>query len=171
MDKEKQIEEMATIMCGNDCEECARESAEFYRQTIEDARNNSCLLKNCAKELYNKGYRKINDNEIVISKEMLEKVIKCLEEYYKTQQNFPKQVNAMVEMYNKCYEKASKETAREIFTKAKNICKELESKFSHLCKSKKECLMETCRYEGVLAFKRKLYELAEKFGVDLGEEQ
>ena len=60
MNKEKQIEEMATIMCGNDCEECARESAEFYKQTIEEARNNICLIKNCAKDLYNAGYRKIN---------------------------------------------------------------------------------------------------------------
>ena len=42
-DKEEQIREMAKIMCGNDCEECAKESAEFYKQTLEEARNNKCL--------------------------------------------------------------------------------------------------------------------------------
>lgn len=66
--KEKQIEEMAKVMCGNDCEECAKESAEFYQQTLEEARNNKCLLKNCAKTLYNAGYRKLPEDSVVLSK-------------------------------------------------------------------------------------------------------
>jgi len=73
-DKEKQIEEIAKIMCGNDCEECAKESANFYGQTLEEARNNKCLLKNCAKTLYNAGYRKIEDYEVVISKDEYERL-------------------------------------------------------------------------------------------------
>jgi hypothetical protein len=86
--REKQIEEMAEIMCGNDCEECARESAEFYNQTIEEARNNHCLLKNCAKTLYNAGYRKIpkdarvfiptEEQYIMLSREEYERITKGL---------------------------------------------------------------------------------------------
>ena len=66
MNEEQQIEEMAKIMCGNDCEECAKESAEFYNQTLEEARNNKCLLKNCAKTLYEQGYRKLPDGATVL---------------------------------------------------------------------------------------------------------
>ena len=66
-------------------------------------------------------------------------------------------------------EKTKIDTAREILQKMKEKCKELEYKFSHICKSKKECLMETCRYEGVLAVKRELYELAKKYGVEVEE--
>ena len=40
-DKEKQVQEMMKVMCDYDCEECARESAEFYNQTIEESRNTS----------------------------------------------------------------------------------------------------------------------------------
>lgn len=64
-------------------------------------------------------------------------------------------------------EEQLKETAREILQDLKAKCKELENKFSHLCKSKKECLMETFRYEGVLAVKRELYELAKEVGIEL----
>ena len=59
------------------------------------------------------------------------------------------------------------ETAREILVKLKEKCKEFENKYSHLCKSKKEALMETCRYEGVLAVKRELNELAKQYGVEI----
>lgn len=34
--KEKQIEEMAKIMCGEDCEECAKESAIYQNISIEE---------------------------------------------------------------------------------------------------------------------------------------
>ena len=72
LQKASAIEEMAKIMCGNDCEECAKESAEFYKQTIEEARNNKCLLKNCAKTLYEQGYRKLPEDSVVLSKEEYE---------------------------------------------------------------------------------------------------
>lgn len=62
---------------------------------------------------------------------------------------------------------ARKQAVKEVLEKTKEKCKELEDKFSHLCKSKKECLMETCRYEGVLAVKRELNEIAKEFGVEL----
>ena len=69
--------------------------------------------------------------------------------------------DAVEQAYKNGYEDGKKEMAREILIESKRICKELENKFSHLCKSKKECLMETCRYEGVLAVKKELYKLAE----------
>ena len=64
--KDKIIREMAQIICDNDCEECAKESADFYGQTIEEAKNNHCLLKNCAKKLINAGYRKLDDHAIMV---------------------------------------------------------------------------------------------------------
>lgn len=70
--KANAIEEMAKIMCGNDCEECAKESANFYGQTVEEARNNKCLLKNCAKTLYNAGYRKIDKDSVLIPEKITE---------------------------------------------------------------------------------------------------
>ena len=77
-------------------------------------------------------------------------------------------------VYNKksieeVYKEVRKETAKELLQNMKEKCKELEDKFSHICKSKKECLMETCRYEGVLAVKRELYELAKEYGVGVEE--
>ena len=69
--------------------------------------------------------------------------------------------------YKYAEEQAVKDTAKEILQEGISKCKELENKYSHLCKSKKECLMETCRYEGVLAVKRELYELAKQKGVEV----
>ena len=99
-DKEKQIEEMAKIMCGNDCEECAKESAEFYKQTLEEARNNKCLLKNCAKTLYEQGYRKLPEDSVVLSRE----------EYIDLSRNYVGEQVAQ----------ARKETAEKIYTKIKD---------------------------------------------------
>ena len=83
--------------------------------------------------------------------------------------------NECTDMFKEAYiaqlkeenKQAVKDTAKEILQKGIAKCKELENKYSHLCKSKKECLMETCRYEGVLAVKRELYELAKEKGVEV----
>ena len=112
----------------------------------------------CSEALYNANYRKIGEDEIVIKKSEYEKL-----------------TNDYLIMVNKGYylglaegaNEAEKKTAREILQEMKAKCKELENKYSHLCKSKKECLMETCRYEGVLAVKRELYDLAKKNGIEL----
>ena len=74
-------------------------------------------------------------------------------------------VENLCNRFEKGYEKGSKETAKEFFEAVQSKCKELENKYSHLCKSKKEAMQETCRYEGVLAVKRELYEIAKQYGV------
>lgn len=80
-----------------------------------------------------------------------------------------RQASHSIEEVNYKTEEAKKETVREILKLTKEKCKELEDKYSHYCKSKKECLEETCRYEGVLAVKRELYELAKQYGVEVDE--
>ena len=64
---------------------------------------------------------------------------------------------------------AMQETAKECFSQFKSICKQLEQEFSHFCKSAKEAREETFRYQGVLAVKRRLIELAKQFGVEVEE--
>lgn len=104
LQKARSIEEMAKIMCGNDCEECAKESAEFYKQTLEEARNNKCLLKNCAKTLYNAGYRKLPEDSVVLSRE----------EYIDLSRNYVGEQVAQ----------ARKETAEKILQPLYDACKE-----------------------------------------------
>lgn len=65
MDKEKQIEEMAKAFC-----EVAH--YDFCKNTACYA----CPVKLFTIKVYDKGYRKINDNEIVISKEEKQKLLK-----------------------------------------------------------------------------------------------
>lgn len=65
MDKEQQIEEMARVILeascyGNECEACS------IIKTVEEQR---CCV--CVKALYNAGYRKIDDNCAVITKDDL----------------------------------------------------------------------------------------------------
>lgn len=72
----------------------------------------------------------------------------------------------LIQEKHKWTEQAGKEMAKEFFEAVQSKCKELENKYSHLCKSKKEAMQETCRYEGVLAVKRELYEIAKQFGVE-----
>lgn len=142
MNKQEQIEEMAVIGCvrnpqAHTAEECSK----------CDFKQGMCNAYRHAEALYNAGYRKIPENAVVLTKE----------EYIDLSRNY---VTEQIE-------KTRKETAKEILQKMKEKCKELENKFSHICKSQKECLMETCRYEGVLAVKREVYELAKEYGVEV----
>ena len=109
-----------------------------------------------AKYFYNAEYRKIPKDTVVLTKEECEHKVILDEDHFERALNYER-------------ENVRKETAKEILQKIKEKCKELEDKFSHICKSKKECLMETCRYEGVLAVKRELYELAKEYGVEVEE--
>lgn len=69
MTEKEMIEEMAKIMCGNDCEECAKETAEWRGCSLAKAKAEECLIKKEAKLLYEKGYRKIPEGLVVLSKE------------------------------------------------------------------------------------------------------
>ena len=115
-DKEKQIEEMARVLCRNQCTSCT---------------GATCLaLLNC-KALYEHGYRKINENEIVISKEEKQKLLKEMYEQGKFdaiadlekeekvvigKEEYEKLCHLAYFGYDDAYEKGCKETAEKIYT-------------------------------------------------------
>lgn len=108
MNDREEIEQMAKIMCGHDCEECAKESAEFHKQTLEEARNNKCLLKNCARTLYHAGCRIILEDCIVLTKEQIEHPTddKVIEFFAKHNEKVRKQTVEMfiTEVYKELYQ-------------------------------------------------------------------
>lgn len=140
MTEQEQIEKMAN------CNPCYERYGEC---PIKDRTN--CTPWTRAVNQYEQGYRKIPKDALVL---LIGKDNQPLDE--KT-----------IEYFVNHNQEIRKETAKEILQNMKEKCKELEDKFSHICKSKKECLMETCRYEGVLAVKRELYELAKEYGVEV----
>lgn len=71
LDKDKQIEEMAKIMCGFDDEEC--------EHCITCSYHNGCACEEDAKNLYNAGYRKASD----VAREIFEEIGKILYKYDK----------------------------------------------------------------------------------------
>lgn len=143
MTKQEEINKMATTMCGfyNNGKCALRKDA-----PCDNVNSQDCYYKQEAEMLYDAGYRKgeTYNYTATINHSYLYRINQL--EY------------RLIEV--------RRETAKEILQKMKEKCKELENKFSHLCKSKKECLMETCRYEGVLAVKRELYELAKECGIE-----
>ncbi|MBR2070419.1 MAG: hypothetical protein IJ981_03230 [Clostridia bacterium] len=108
--KEKQIEEMAKIMCGNDCEECAKETSFLRGISLEKAKAEKCLLKNCAKTLYEQGYRKIPDGAVVLTKEEYKQI------YNDERASYYRAENLFIEndLLNRKLVQARKETAREV---------------------------------------------------------
>ena len=108
--------------------------------------------------LYNAGYCKIDEGSVVLTEEQFN-------EFRQTIITQSQEYTKLCDEINDKIIKARKQAVKEVLEKTKEKCKELEDKFSHLCKSKKECLMETCRYEGVLAVKRELNEIAKEMGV------
>lgn len=117
--------------------------------------------KDIAEQLDFLDYRKIPKGSVVLTEER-HTALKLIENYHIKSCGKNSVVLTTEEL-----EEIRKQAVKEVLEKTKEKCKELEDKFSHLCKSKKECLMETCRYEGVLAVKRELNEIAKEFGVEL----
>ena len=117
MDKEKQIEEIAKVLneccnrydeqgrhLGNKCSNC-----EYWCDT-----NHICCSYNIkeAETLYEQGYRKINENEVVISKEELERLKQEQTKSYTAIIN-SSFLDRIEQLENRLI-KARKETAREI---------------------------------------------------------
>lgn len=73
-DKDIQIEQMAKIMCGHDCEECAKETADWRGVSLEEAKAVQCLTKKGAELLYNAGCRIIPEGSVVLLREEYEKL-------------------------------------------------------------------------------------------------
>ena len=159
---DKQIEEMAKDLanCIDYDEWSAREYGEYHID-----------FDFTANRLYEQGYCKIDEGSVVITKAEYNWLVSSdKEEIVKENEELGNQCLEWMELYHKQVTKtyqARTQAVKEVLEKTKEKCKELEDKFSHLCKSKKECLMETCRYEGVLAVKRELNEIAKEFGVEL----
>ena len=123
MDKEKQIEEMARIFG----------SCKIFPNCITCDRHcgiRGCYNRDRAKVLYEHGYRKINENEVVISKEEKQKLLKemyeqgkfdalaDLEKDYKVVISKEQMQKIAGDYAKDCltfYEQARKETAREIY--------------------------------------------------------
>lgn len=132
MEKEKQIEEMARVLCQNQCYSCT---------------GATCLaLLNC-KALYEHGYRKITENEVVISKEEYRKL--KLKRKNAMAIETARKVCEHIENDNK---KIRKETAREILRPL------------YLLTRKNSCGIALISVESV-------EELAKHFGVEIGEEE
>lgn len=67
---EKMIEEIRGIMCGEDCEECAKEMADFCGITLEQARNQRCIFRDYCQKLYNAGCLKIPEGSVLTIEEV-----------------------------------------------------------------------------------------------------
>lgn len=98
-DKEKQIEQMAKIMCGHDCEECAKETADWRGVSLEEAKAEQCLIKKRAELLYNAGCRIIPKDSVVVSREDYNEFLR---------QAF------IIDELKDCVKLARKETAKEL---------------------------------------------------------
>ena len=151
--KEKQIEEMAKVIC----QECLTATEE--KECLNNVKD--CLAYDYAKIFYNAGYtQKVNKGDVVLTKENIKKYAKDCIAGEETGLNI---INGLIARS----EQTRKETAREILQEVRNLCKEQADRFSHLCKTKKEAREETLRYEGVLAVKNRLGKIAEKYGVEV----
>ena len=65
MKDKEMIEEMAQIMCENNCEECRRECVEVCGNSFdEDAQ---CVFTVGAEKLYEQGYRKLPEDSVVLT--------------------------------------------------------------------------------------------------------
>ncbi len=131
---EAQIEQMAKIMCGHDCEECAKETAEWRGVSLEKAKAGQCLVKERAELLYNAGCRIIPEGSVVLSRENYERLVKTAQgkignmkvtDFLKACTSIGIMVEAVSteEQVKHAYEKGSKETAANIFAKIdKELC-------------------------------------------------
>lgn len=94
MDKQKQIEELAKVLCTNkrplNCKDCVIRSM--------------CTFKDWANELYNAGYRKIPENAVVLTREDFE-TEKQMANYWKER----------AKMWKQAAHDIRKETAKEIY--------------------------------------------------------
>ena len=145
----KQIEEMAKVMCGHDCEECAKETASWRGCSLEKAREEECLIKEEARKLYEQGYRKIDEGSVVLTTAKIAEYEKGLRE-----------------RWEKEIEQARKETAREILQRFYNYLPPKEKDSFEIKKSSFEDVKKA-----VLQFHNSLNddirEFAKQYGVEI----
>ena len=115
MKDKEMIEEMAKIMCENDCEECRRESIEFYGNSYDE--DTQCVFSVGAEKLYNQGYRKVKDS-VVLSREEYENLLREKDELL----NDRFAVCHALREQAKQLENKEKETAEKIIDIIKTFC-------------------------------------------------
>lgn len=138
MDKEKQIEEMARICCEgeNTCSECFDLNERLLGIRIKD-RGEHCQAYNYAEKFYNAGYRKIDENSVVLTREehqkycaykIIEPQIRgCLDREIKLEK-----ANTELQELNAKYYNEAKDLRREL----KQARKEMVEKFANFIKGK-----------------------------------
>ncbi len=144
MDKEKQSEEMAKAFC---------EVAHY--DFCKDTACYACPIKLFTVKVYDKGYRKINENEVVISKEEYERLKRVETEkdrLYEMKLDLENQLiqSGLTEYIgaDEIEKQARKETAREILETVKELY--------------------TTPYS---CFRKNILKVAEKYGVDVDEQR
>lgn len=114
-DKEKQIEEMANIICKETsnkglCEKCGFKKHEQFGYTYQ------CHKFDDAQALYNAGYRKIDEGSVVLTEEEFS-------EFRQTIINLSQEHTKKCDEMNDKIIKARKETAKEICEMGENLYK------------------------------------------------
>lgn len=114
MDKQKQIEEMARIICKNgandgDCDKCG-----FHKK---------CYKFKDAGSLYNAGYRKINEGAVVLTREDMSKYAKDCIAGQETGLDIINALIARAERYKEQAKKVRKETAEKFAERLKEKLK------------------------------------------------
>lgn len=149
-DEEQQIEQMAKIMCGHDCEECAKETAEWRGVSFEKAKAEQCLIKKQAELLYNADCRIIRKDSVVLS----------IEEVF----DFRKDQAEVKFLKKQIIDSARKETAEKIIKDLWDNQFETTITIQH--NSSKEDV-ENVGKAIITLIRNKLVELAKEFGVEV----
>ena len=125
MDKQKQIDEMAKIMCGG-CIENELMTCSFTHEEIP------CdFAKNFAEALYNAGYRKIPENAVVLTRGDYEKLLDV-------------RADVILKDIDKVFKEEFEDTKRSMEKKIKPIYKAIETRTR---KETAEKFAERLKYE------------------------
>lgn len=135
MNKEKQIEAMAKVLKNNDISMCCFGGCNECSYIKERDNNWFCQPLKLAEALYNAGYRKINENEIVISKEEYERLKTLIhdlrEENKELKQDLKKSIDMQKEMldgFKLSTKEVEENLAREIPNLLKQFAERLKKK-------------------------------------------
>ena len=123
MNKDEMIEEMASIICketSNEglCEKCDFKKHEQFGYTYQ------CRKFDDAEALYNAGYRKVDDDEIVVKKEAYEKFVGQLIEQEEIAHSYEQGYAELLQSNHFLQDKlenARQETTREILQELKEM--------------------------------------------------
>lgn len=154
MEKEKQIKEMAS--------DIIKTFSTEYIYAQSEVMKNISDINVLISSLISKGYRKINENEVVISKEEYAELKQA-----KTLLEFREETIKLLEDANIKYAEALelKVNIKERKETAEKFATELTTFIGHLIPSEYSIM------DIIIEIENKIYDLAKQYDVDLGEEQ